>query len=114
MDRRHDRRSSTIEAKSVCPASLDGSDDQSIATITSECSITASVLQLSIYGAGQASSIEQESFNGKCPSERILSIFYGSGSLGRSQDEAAALEHDIHVIFRDVSMLKSERNSAEQ
>ena len=33
--------------------------------------------------------------------------------MGRSQDEAAALVHDINVILRDVQMPKSEWNSAE-
>ena len=99
MDRRHDRKFSMIEAQSVCPASLDEPDDESIAAVTSKLSITASVLQLSINGAGQASSIEQESFNGRCPSECVLSILYENGSMGRSQDEASPLEHDIKGLF---------------
>ena len=33
--------------------------------------------------------------------------------MGRSQDEAAALEHDIHERLRDVQCHKSEWNAAE-
>ena len=113
MDCRHDRRPSTDEANTVCPASLGVANAESIATCTSECSITASVLQLSLHGAGQTSSIEQESFYGSSPSECVLSIFHGIGSMGRSQDEAAALVTDINEMPRDVQLQKGERNSAE-
>ena len=104
MDCRHDRRSSASKAKFVCSATLDAFHGESIAATPSECSTTASVLQLSIYGASQASSIEQESFHGRSPSESVLSIFNGNGSMGRSQDEAAALVQDTHERLRDVHL----------
>ena len=91
-------------------ATIQGSVE-SIAASASECSITTSVFKLSLYDAGQASSIEQESFHGRCPSECILSIVYGIGPMGQRQDEAAALEQDIQPTLCPVA--KSERNSAE-
>ena len=60
------------------------------------------VFQLSIDGAGQASSIAQESFYGISPIHNV------DGPMGRSQDEAAALEHDIHERLRDVQCRKSD------
>ena len=105
--RRHDRRPSTDEENTICPATLGVANVESIAASASECSITTSVFKLSLYGAGQASSIEQESFYGKCPSECILSIFYGNGPMGRSQDEAAPLEHDIQSTLCDVQLPKA-------
>ena len=80
---------------------------ESIATCTSECSLTASVFQLSLHGAGQASSIEQESFYGRSPSQCSISAINGNGPMGRSQDEAAALVPDINVMLRDVQLQKA-------
>ena len=107
MDCRHDRRLSTDEKNTICPATLGVADVESIAASASECSITASVFKLSLHGAGQASSIEQESFYGKCPSECVFSIFYGNGPMGRSQDEAEPLEHDIQSTRCDVQLPKA-------
>ena len=107
MDCRQDRRSSTDEANSVCPTAWGVADAESNATCTSECSIASSVLQLSLYGAGQASSIKQESFYGRSPSQCSISAVNGNGSMGRSQDEAAALVPDINVMLRDVQLRKA-------
>ena len=109
MDCRHDRRPST-EENIVCLAALGVANVESIAASASECSITTSIFKLSLYGAGQASSIEQESFNGKCPNECILSIFYGNGPMGRIEDEAAALEQDIQSTLCDVQLPKANGN----
>ena len=109
MDWRHDRISSKDAANTVCPATLGVANAESSATCTSACSIPSSVFQLSLYGAGQASSIEQESFHGRSPSQCSISAVDGNGSMGQSQDEAATLVPDINVMLRDVQLRKANR-----
>ena len=48
----------------ACSATLGAFHGESIAASPSSCSASTRVLQLSFDGAGQASSIQQESFHG--------------------------------------------------
>ena len=67
----------------------------------------ASSSSASMHGAGQTSSYAQESLYGSSPSESSISIIYGNGPMGRSQDEAAALATDLYVVIRDVQLQKA-------
>ena len=87
MDRRHDWRSVESKASSARSAALDPLYGTSFAASPSSCSTFTCVLKLSFNGAGQASSIHQESF---------YSFRLNGWPTGRRQNEAAALEHDIN------------------